>query len=207
MNNKPNFNIDSNISITGDLTVNGTTQTINQETLTVKDNLIAVNGNGTILDTVGVAGIVAVTGQENFLLKDGNYSLNPQAIYEFLGSPTAIITESGLYGFNIKDEGLNQKVEKLNNLNIYITDPYGAYLNVPLKFYFDEYNLYCQCEDPSNPEVYASYYATILSVDTIEGEIIIDSFTPSFDTKNQIVNNEESQEILRTILLNSRKRR
>ena len=59
MSNK--FNINGSVSISGDLNVKGSTNTVNQETLTIKDNLIAVNGNGTTLDAAGIAGIVAIS--------------------------------------------------------------------------------------------------------------------------------------------------
>ena len=49
---KNKFNINGTVSIGGDLHVKGATYTVDQETLTIKDNLIAVNGDATPLQTV-----------------------------------------------------------------------------------------------------------------------------------------------------------
>lgn len=76
------FNIDGSLQVTekivvqGDLEVKGSTQTVNQETLTIKDNFIAVNGDGTTLDTAGMAGVIAITGGENSILRNGNYKVD-----------------------------------------------------------------------------------------------------------------------------------
>ncbi|WP_394998662.1 hypothetical protein, partial [Acinetobacter sp.] len=39
------FNVGSNLIVTGNLTVNGTTTTVHSETLTVDDNIIVLNNN------------------------------------------------------------------------------------------------------------------------------------------------------------------
>ena len=58
-------NITGNVSIAGNLSVNGTTFTVNTETVTVEDNLILVNANETGAGvTAGVAGIEVERGTE-----------------------------------------------------------------------------------------------------------------------------------------------
>ena len=85
-----NFNINGSLTATGDinvqgnLNVNGSVATVNQETLTIKDNFIGINGNGTTLDTAGMAGIVAITGGEYCALKDGNYQIDFEKLKEAL---------------------------------------------------------------------------------------------------------------------------
>lgn len=53
--------VEGNILITGNLSVNGTTTTIEQETLTVKDNLIVTNSDGVELNNI-LSGLVIRTG-------------------------------------------------------------------------------------------------------------------------------------------------
>jgi hypothetical protein len=115
------FNIDGSLQVTekivvqGDLEVKGSTNTVNQETLTIKDNFIAVNGNGTALDTAGMAGIVAITGS---VVEEGAENPNATNGYSCVGvaglrvdfavAPSVAITltpnytlplvQSGLYG-------------------------------------------------------------------------------------------------------------
>lgn len=75
MSNK-NFNINGSLllkdlTLTGNLNVKGFTNTVNQETLTIKDNIIVTNADGSaVLD----AGVVAVTGNQICVLKEGDYS-------------------------------------------------------------------------------------------------------------------------------------
>lgn len=64
-----NFIIDGNITTTknlnvqGNLNIQGSTQTVDQETLTIKGSFIAVNGEGTDLDTVDKVGIVTIVDE------------------------------------------------------------------------------------------------------------------------------------------------
>ena len=74
-----------NLIVQGDLDIKGTTNTVNQETLTIKDNFIAVNGNGTTLDTAGMAGIVAITGGEHYVLKNDALRFNIDKMIELFG--------------------------------------------------------------------------------------------------------------------------
>ena len=83
------FNIDGNLQVTEkiivkDLEVQGTTQTVNQETLTIKDNIIAVNGDATSLETAGMAGIIAATGGENINLKKDRYYIDTKKLGKVL---------------------------------------------------------------------------------------------------------------------------
>jgi large exoprotein involved in heme utilization and adhesion len=88
--NSKGFNLDANlvtqgdISIQGNLNVKGKTNTINQETLTVKDNLIAVNGGGVTLTTAQMAGVVAITGGENLNLSNGTYYIDTNKLCSLL---------------------------------------------------------------------------------------------------------------------------
>lgn len=76
--------IENDLNIQGNLNVKGSTNTVNQETLTIKDNLIAVNGNGTTLDATEMVGLIAITGKEITYLKDGTYYFNINKIFNEL---------------------------------------------------------------------------------------------------------------------------
>jgi hypothetical protein len=78
------FTTTGDVSIQGNLHVAGSTIAVNKETLTVKDNFVAVNGNGTVLDTTKKVGLLAITGEETYKLKDGWYRFNAEAIYNKL---------------------------------------------------------------------------------------------------------------------------
>ncbi len=60
--------INSSITITGDLNVNGTTTTVNHETLTVNDNIIVTNAGDTNTPISALSGLVINTGE---LASDG----------------------------------------------------------------------------------------------------------------------------------------
>lgn len=76
--------LNGNLTLTGDLNVQGTTNTVNQETLTVKDNLIAINSDGTTLAASGKAGIVIVDGKERSFLISDYYEFDVEAFFNFV---------------------------------------------------------------------------------------------------------------------------
>jgi hypothetical protein len=110
-----------NLIVQGNLEVKGSTHTVNQETLTIKDNLIAVNGNGTTLDTAGMAGIVAITGAEQYKLNDGNYKINFTPLYESLAIEYS--NEVDPYAEHYIISSLNvEQVNKFNSLGLCVQD-------------------------------------------------------------------------------------
>ena len=80
----------ANTTVTGNLTVSGTTTTVNSETLNIDDNIIALNGNGAALGGIAVNDGPA-TGS---LLWDGD---NDKWIAGATGSESAVLTALG-YG-------------------------------------------------------------------------------------------------------------
>ena len=60
-----------NVTISGGLEVQGTVTTVNQETLTINDNIIVTNAYGGMTPYTGV---VAVTGNKIYTLKTGDYT-------------------------------------------------------------------------------------------------------------------------------------
>ena len=104
----------NNAVIQGDLTVKGATNTVNQQTLTIKDNLIAVNGDGTDLSAAGMAGVVAITGGESLYLKDGNYLLNTQNVIKTFNCTPQYSWESEK-GKYITYFSVNNKLDEFNN--------------------------------------------------------------------------------------------
>ena len=115
-NNK--FNINGSLTTTGDiniqgnLRVKGTTSTVNQETLTIKDNLIAVNSDGTSLATSDVAGPVIVDGGEAFVLNTGNYKFNTEKLLALLD--IKVLNDAGAYSLDFSFDIAN----KFNSLNL-----------------------------------------------------------------------------------------
>ena len=80
----------ANTTVTGNLTVSGTTTTVNSETLNIDDNIIALNGNGAALGGIAVNDGPA-TGS---LLWDGD---NDRWVAGATGSESAVLTALG-YG-------------------------------------------------------------------------------------------------------------
>lgn len=123
MSNK--FKIDGslnveNLVVENNLQVKGSTQTVDQETLTIKDNLIAVNGPGQRLDTVGgIAGLVAVNGVEQYKLKDGVYMINENVIFNLLEIEYADTNYYHEAVYDIKSWN-EEQVNKFNNLNLWV---------------------------------------------------------------------------------------
>jgi uncharacterized membrane protein len=113
-NNK--FNINGSLTTTGDiniqgnLNVKGTTSTVNQETLTIKDNLIAINSDGSSLATTEVAGTVVIDGGEAFALNTGNYRINTDKLLSLLD--IKVINDAGSYSLDF----LFETVHKFNSL-------------------------------------------------------------------------------------------
>ena len=119
------FNINGSVNIQGDLKVQGTTSTVNQETLTIKDNLIAVNGTGASLSTAGTAGIVAITGGEHYILKSGTYKVNITKLIELIEPYTVYDERAPWYSYDPTMYGPYQIYYKngiLGALNLYVTD-------------------------------------------------------------------------------------
>lgn len=127
-----------NVMVQGDLEVKGITRTVNQETLTVKDNLITINGGGIPLTTAGMAGIVAVTGANQYVL-NGNYMIDGQALFD-MADITTIYTEDvtwqdyfGPYKTVVNNPDI---ITRFNSLNLWpaniivLNDPYGNVSNV-----------------------------------------------------------------------------
>ena len=110
---------DGNVVIQGNLEIKGISQTINQETLTIKDNFIAVNGDGTTLDTAGMAGIIAITGGEHYALK-GSFKVNTQKLVDILDPRVVDKPDSpwvdfyGPYAIELNAENLT----RFNNLGL-----------------------------------------------------------------------------------------
>ena len=81
--------IDKDIVITQDLSVQGKTETIQQDTLSVKDNLVAVNSTGINLESTatGQAGYIIATGLESsFVTNTQSYWIDVQAVYNYICS-------------------------------------------------------------------------------------------------------------------------
>ena len=98
-------------TITGNLTVTGTTTTVNSETLNIDDNIIALNGNGAALGGIAVNDGPA-TGS---LLWDGT---NDRWVAGATGSESAVLTALGYGILSGSAEGDAQGQVKLNGVNV-----------------------------------------------------------------------------------------
>lgn len=212
MSNK--FKIDGslnveNLVVENNLNVKGATQTINQETLTVKDNLIAVNGNGTTLDTAEMAGVVAITGKQHINLKDGNYVFNYDKIIEKFNTSVRLynpefdeyeLVMDEAFAESISDLGLIPKA--VNNIPedykndfeyYYPNNVYGyvAYMRGRI-------TAYLKLNTPNNSDI--CVYLVSIVVNELSGTITTSHFptTMSFYFENQIANNIS---LLKEILL------
>jgi hypothetical protein len=89
------FNLNGSLTTEGDLNIKGKLNiagqsvSVEQETLTVKDNFIAINGEGTTLEIVGSAGIVVMSGKEQAIMANGTYKLDVDALCELIEPYTA----------------------------------------------------------------------------------------------------------------------
>ena len=125
-----NFKIDGslnveNLVITKDLEVKGNVKTVESETLTVKDNFITINGEGSRLDVVGgLAGTIVLNGKEKYKLKNGKYRLNAQVIFDLLEIE---------YEDELTDNGFS---EPFYGIKTYNHDQFNKFYNLGL--YADE---------------------------------------------------------------------
>ena len=170
MSNK-NFKIDGSLTTTGDiniqgtLNINGKTTTLDQETLTIKDNLIAVNGDGISLETVGKTGIVAITGKTNKVIKTGYYKFNVQGYAECINTSIATDLYFGnhlswydedaeyshpevrLYPTGIRYKG--NVIDNITNVDIYcgLYSPDGPPMGIEIYAYCQKNNMQYESYD------------------------------------------------------------
>lgn len=106
------------LTIQGSLNVTGEVNTVNQETLTVKDNLIAINGDGSSLDSVGIVGVVAITGEQLYTLKNDTYELDASELIE-LSEPYTVYDEYVPWGQALGCYKIYCGNDVLGNLNLF----------------------------------------------------------------------------------------
>lgn len=196
-----------NISIQGNLEVKGTTSTVNQETLTIKDNFIGINGNGTTLDTAGKTGIIAITGEEQAIIKDGKYKFDVQALLDYIELQAIYdpdVQWADAYGpyYLVWN---HSKVEEFNNLRLY---------NYATKEYWDNVGadagwgdvdtiLYLDMSAPTvNIQYLYNTMGTIHVCVSMSGYSITFSSVVEIELKNQLVRPQDLN-ILSKILKNS----